>query len=138
MRRTLSLLIMGIFVTSYCFAQPAAQPAAKPATATPAAAPAKPATMTPTIAKVTEIKNLTGKVESVTIADSTKGTKSEITIADSNGQKFTFLVKLTTTIYDADWKPLTLDKISKDTNVKLKYLTTKEGVNEVSSINLIK
>ena len=88
--------------------------------------------------KVTiETKLLTAKVESVTLADPVKGTKSEIVVVDDNGNKSTFLVKSTATIYDTDWKATTLDKISKDEKVKVKYITTKEGVNEATSINLV-
>jgi hypothetical protein len=91
-----------------------------------------------------EEKTLTGKVDSVTLADKAKGTKSEIVVASGPppvtefSQKTTFLVKDTTTIYDAEGKAITLDKIVKGETVKVKYLTTKEGVNEALSINVLK
>ena len=85
-----------------------------------------------------ETKILVGKIESVTVADIAKGIKSEIVAVKEDGQKYTFLVKTTTTIYDADWKAVTLDKLSKNENVKIKYTTTKEGVNEAISISVVK
>jgi len=91
--------------------------------------------------QVPETKTLTGEVKSVTLADPVKGTKSEIVVVDKSGtepKEYTFLVKSTTTIYDADWNAITLDKITKGQNVKVRYTTTKEGVNEAVSINLLK
>jgi len=90
------------------------------------------------VTKASEIETVTGKVESVTLADSSKGIKSEIVIIDENGQKYIFLVKFTTTIYATDWKAISLEKINKGDSAKIKYSTTKEGVNEAVSINLIK
>jgi len=99
-----------------------------------------------------ETKTLTGKVESISLADPVKGTKSEIVIespveakeikekdvVNEKDQKTTFLVNSTTTIYDTDWKAISFDKIAKDEKVRVKYTTTKEGVNEAVSINLKK
>ena len=85
----------------------------------------------------TTTKVITGKVESVTLADPGKGTKSEIVLVDDSGNKTTVLVKSTTTIYNTDLKATTLENIKKDNKVKVKYLTTKEGVNEATSINLL-
>lgn len=89
-------------------------------------------------AKASDAKTLKGKVESVSLADPQKATKSEIVVSDDSGQKYTILVKSTTTIYDADWKASSLEKINKDEKVKVKYSTTKEGVNEALSINIQK
>jgi len=88
-----------------------------------------------------ETKTVTGEVKSVTLADPVKGTKSEIVVVDKSGtesKEYTFLVKSTTTIYSADWKAISLDKIAKDEKARVKYTTTKEGVNEAVSINLKK
>jgi len=100
---------------------------------------------TPVITKLTpqavETKTVTGEVKSVTLADPAKGTKSEIVVVDKSGtepKEYTFLVKSTTTIYDADWKAISLDKVAKDEKVRVKYTTTKEGVNEGVSINIQK
>lgn len=115
----LALLIL-TFASSLCFAQQPVSPIAKDN-------PIK-----------IETKTLTGKVESVSLADPVKGTKSEIVVVDENGQKTTFLVKTTTTLYDAEYKTIALDKITKDETVKVKYTTTKDGVNEAMSVREIK
>lgn len=88
-----------------------------------------------------ETKTVTGEVKSVTLADPVKGTKSEIVIVDKSGtepKEHTFLVKSTTTIYDADWKATTLDKIKQGDKVRVTYSTTKEGVDEATSIKIKK
>jgi len=59
-------------------------------------------------------------------------------VVSEKDQKTTFLVKSTTTIYDADYKATTLDKIIKDQTIKVKYTTTKDGVNEAISVRQIK
>ena len=120
-----------MLITSFCFAQQATKPA------TPSVKPTTPSVPS-TPAKLVEIKSVTGKIQSATLADPAKGTKSEIIIADDSGQKYTFLVKSTTTIYDADWKAITLDKIKQDDKVGVTYSTTKEGVNEATSIRIKK
>ena len=135
MKKILLALLVLAFISPLCFAQ---QPVSAP------------------ISKVNPVavatKTLTGKVESVSLADPTKGTKSEIVIespvevkevkekdvVSEKDQKTTFLVKSTTTIYDADYKAITLDKITKDQTIKVKYTTTTEGVNEAISVRQIK
>jgi len=102
--------------------------------------PTKPLTpkLTP---QAVETKTVNGEVKSVTLADSVKGTKSEIVVVDKSQtepKEYTFLVKSTTTIYGADWKAISLDKIAKEEKVRIKYTTTKEGVNEAVSINVKK
>ena len=44
----------------------------------------------------------------------------------------------TTTIYNASVEAITLDKLMKDDQVTVKYITTPEGVNEALSISLTK
>ena len=135
MKKILLALLVLAFISPLCFAQ---QPVSAP------------------ISKVNPVavatKTLTGKVESVSLADPTKGTKSEIVIespvevkevkekdvVSEKDQKTTFLVKSTTTIYDADYKAITLDKIIKDQTIKVKYTTTLDGVNEAISVRQIK
>ena len=120
MKRILFVALAVMLGFSICFAQAQQTPTTPPKAPAPIA------------------KSLIGKVDSVTLADPTKGIKPEITLIDENGKKTTFLVKDTTTIYDADWKATTLDKITKDMKVKVRYSTTKEGVMEANSINLMK
>lgn len=121
MKKIFSLAAIILLASSVCFAQ---QPPYTPIQTNPKAA--------------VETKTLTGKVESVTLADATKGIKSEIVVADDNGNKTTLSVKTTTTISDAEWKTISLDKIKKDDLVKVRYVATKEGINEATSITLKK
>ncbi len=88
--------------------------------------------------KETVIRNLSGRVESVSLADPVKGTKSEVVVVDKSGKKISLLVKVTTTIYDAEAKTITLDQIKKDDQVRVKYTITKEGVKEAMIIRLFK
>jgi hypothetical protein len=92
----------------------------------------------PIAVKTVETKEMTGKVKVVTAANQAKGTKSEITVADEKSGEMVFLVTPTTTVYDADFKAIGLDKIKAGEKVKVKYGTTKEGVKEAVSINLLK
>jgi len=85
-----------------------------------------------------EIKSIVAKVESVALADPVNGIKSRIVVKDEAGNKYTFLVKASTAIYAVDWKAASLDNINKEDKVKIKFYTTKEGVNETVSINIIK
>jgi hypothetical protein len=138
MRNILLILLMLTLASSFCFAQQATPPT-KPHAGK-------------TSTQAVETKTLTGRVESVSLADPTKGTKSEIVIespfeiketkekeaANENNQKTTFLVKSTTILYDANSNTITLDKIAKDQLVRIKYTTTKNGVNEATSIRIMK
>ena len=121
MKKIFSLAAIILLASSVCFAQP------------------PPYTPIQTNPKVTiETKTLTGKVESVTLADPAKNIKSEIVVVDDNGNKSIFLVKTTTTISDAEWKTISLDNIKKDDLVRVRYVATKEGINEAISITLRK
>lgn len=82
----------------------------------------------------TSVQTLTGSIEAVSIADTAKGLRSEIIIAGQNGAKLVLIVKATTTIYDAAWKPTGMDVLRKKDRVKIKYVTTGEGYAEALSI----
>ena len=118
----LSLLICA-FASTLCFAQPAA-PATK--------APVPPVSAM----KTTTSKVFVGKVESVSVADAAKGTKSEIVVLNEAGKKMTFLVKATTTFYEAAGVASTLDKVKAGEKVKIKFETSKEGVDEAKAVRL--
>ena len=128
MSRLLFALIAVAFVSSLCFAQgPVASAPAAPAAA--AHAPVKAAEPAGT--------TLVGKVESVSLADLAKGIKSEIVVVDGANKKTSFLIKATTTIYDAKAASMTLDKIKAGDTVKVKYQTSKEGVEEAVWVRII-
>jgi hypothetical protein len=83
-------------------------------------------------------KVVVGTVETVTLADPAAATKSEIAIINKAKAKLMFLVKPTTTIYDTKGKPLTLDKVVKGEEIRVRYTTTTEGVCEATAIRVIK
>lgn len=120
MRQIFLVTLIVLLGTSFCFAQMPATPKVSPIATT-----------------VPETKTVTGKVETVTIADPVKMIKPEITIVDDSGNKTTLSVVTTTKIYDSEWKAITLDGIKKDDSVKVKY-TVKGSINEAVSINLKK
>lgn len=68
-----------------------------------------------------------GRVDLVTLEDPAKGVRSEISIMDETGARLILIVKPTTTIYGPDWKAITLDKLSKDQQVRVQYSKSKEG-----------
>lgn len=68
-----------------------------------------------------------GRVDLVTLEDPAKGIRSEIAIVDDAGARLILIVKPTTTIYGPDWKAITLDKLSKDQQVRVQYQKSKEG-----------
>ncbi len=116
----LALVILLLSSISY------AQPASAPKVAAPAAV------------QTVITKKVIGKIKAITVADPAQGRKSEITVVDENSLEKVFVVKSTATIYDADFKAVSLDKIKTDDKVKVKYITTKEGVYEAVSLNLLK
>ena len=60
-----------------------------------------------------------------------------MTIRDENGRADTVLVKATTTIYDGLGAALTLESLRIDQKVKVKYITSTEGVREALSIMVV-
>jgi hypothetical protein len=87
-------------------------------------------------AKKSQAKILKGKIGSVSLADQTAGTKSEIVVQIARNKKSIFLVMSTTRIYDKDAKATSLEQLQKNQFVQVKYLTTKEGVNEAQTIKV--
>jgi hypothetical protein len=87
--------------------------------------------------KKTETKTFTGTVESVSTPDPAKGTKSEIVLTDDNNKKLSFLITATTTLYSASSVPITLEKIKKGKKLKIRYTTTKEGVEKAISVRIM-
>jgi hypothetical protein len=79
-----------------------------------------------------------GLVKSVSWADPVKGTKSEIVVTDAAKKNIHILVTATTTLWDADAKPILPDKITVKCHVNIIYLTTVEGVNIGKIIKIVK
>ena len=68
-----------------------------------------------------------GRVDSVILAEPTKGIRPKIALICEDGKHCTFLVGTTTTIYGPGWKAITLGKMAKDRMVRVQYITSKEG-----------
>jgi len=79
---------------------------------------------------------ISGTIKTIAMANPSKGTKSEITVMDDKSKESVFELKATTTIYGADFKAVSLDKLKKDEKVTVKYMTNKKGINEALSINI--
>jgi len=86
---------------------------------------------------VRAVQYVTGRVAAVSCADPARGQRSEMTIRDENGRADTVLVKATTTIYDGLGAALTLESLRIDQKVKVKYITSTEGVREALSIMVV-
>ncbi|HQJ09401.1 MAG TPA: hypothetical protein PLF54_10405 [Deltaproteobacteria bacterium] len=67
-----------------------------------------------------------GKIETITLADPSRGVRPELSVMDEAGKRYTFLVR-PTTIYGSDWKVITLDKLLRDQQVRVRYTASKEG-----------
>ena len=123
MKRILCSLVLSALTASVVFA--ADVPAVKAAA--------------PVVVSAAADKAIMGKVKSVSLMDAAKGTKSEIVIIDAaSGQVVNLLVKATTTLYDVNIKPTTLDKIAVDSKVVAAFVLSAEGVNEAKSIKIVK
>lgn len=120
MKRILFAIAFVSFVTAICFAQ-------QPVSAVKYHDYSK-----------TQNKVVTGKIETFTPADSTKGTKNELTVADTLGNKVTFTLTAATVIYDVNKSSAGLDRLIKNQKIEVKYHTTSAGINEAVTILLLK
>ncbi|HVN71555.1 MAG TPA: hypothetical protein VMU10_06005 [Desulfomonilia bacterium] len=126
-RIALLVCVLGIFSLT-CFGQDTNVPAGKGGTPPPASSSKK---ITKPAVKPSEVK---GKVEEVTLADPTKGVRAEIIITGEDARRYTLLVRSTTTIYGQDWKAISLDKLVKGQQVRVQYITNKDGMYVALSI----
>jgi hypothetical protein len=121
--KRLALLICALGVFSLtCFGQDTILPAQKGGTPPPASLSKK---ITKPAIKPLEVK---GKAEAVALADPSKGIRPEISVTGEDGKRYTFLVRATTTIYGQDWKAIALDKLVKGQQVRVQYITNKDGM----------
>ena len=70
---------------------------------------------------------ISGMVKSVSWADPVKGTKSEIVVLDASKKMTHVLVTSTTTLWDADTKPIMSDKIIEKSREKGGQSSEKSG-----------
>lgn len=75
-----------------------------------------------------------GVIEAITLAEPSKGIRPELSLLGSDGKRYLFLVRSTTTIYGHDWKPITLDRLRAGEHIRVQYLSNKEGLLVVLSI----
>jgi hypothetical protein len=87
----------------------------------------KEGTPPPVSKKIVAPLEVRGKVDSITPSEASKGIRPEITLSGEDGIKYTFLVRTTTTIYGADWKAISFDKLEKGQQVRVQYITNKDG-----------
>ncbi len=119
MRKIFLAFIAVAFASSLCFAKEPEAP------------------LDQTASKPVETKTFTGKIKSVSLADSTKKTKPKIIALDEKGQKFSFMVRPKTTIHGKDGRELNLSEINKDDKVIIDYSVTAKGVNRAKSIKVV-
>jgi hypothetical protein len=100
------------------------------------AKPVSPATVQSSTARAAT-KAFAGVVQAVTLADPEHEIRSEIVAVEKNGRRSSFLVTPSTTIYDPAWKVLALGQIQSGEWVKIRYITTADGLNVSRSIHLI-
>ena len=119
MRKILWILFAVTFVSSLCFAQQPTAPVSQVAQ------------------KPVETKSFVGKIDSITLADTTIGTHSAIAVVDEKGQKMEFVVRVITVISAKDGKNLTFSDLKKDNKVIVEYVTTEKGTNRAKSIKVL-
>jgi hypothetical protein len=83
-------------------------------------------------------KQVTGKVKTITAGDPSTGTKTKLVVADDKSVEMTLVVDPEATYYDAEYYPITFDKIKVNDRVNIRYDTNKEGVNVATWFNIRK
>lgn len=79
-----------------------------------------------------------GTIDTVTLPEPAKGIRPEISLSGEDGKIYTFLVRTTTTIYDPDWKAITIEKLVKGQQVRVQYIINKDGFLVAQSIKPVK
>jgi hypothetical protein len=83
-------------------------------------------------------KQVTGKVKTLTIGDTSKGTKSQIVVVDDKSAEMTLSIDPEATFYDAEFYTISLDKVKVNDRVNIRYDKSKEGVNVATWFNVLK
>jgi hypothetical protein len=115
MKRIVILLCAFGVLSFACFGQDAFQAGQKGGTPPP---------VSKKLEKPLEVR---GVVNMITQAEPSKGIRPEIIVYGEEGKIYIFLVRTTTTIYSPEWKAMTLDKLAKGRQVRVQYITNKEG-----------
>jgi hypothetical protein len=98
----------------------------------------KEGTPPPVSKKIATPLEVRGNVETIIPSEPSKGIRPEITLSGEDGKNYTFLVRTTTTIYGPDWKAITLDKLEKGQQVRVQYITNKDGFLVAQSIKPVR
>jgi|WetSurSiteA1Bulk_404760.scaffolds.fasta_scaffold65980_2 hypothetical protein len=83
-------------------------------------------------------KQVTGKVKTITAGEPSKGTQTQLVVVDDKSVEMTLVVDPEATFYDAEFYPITLDKIKVNDRVNIRYDKNKEGVNVATWFNILK
>ena len=98
----------------------------------------KEGTPPPVSKKIAAPLEVRGNVETIIPSEPSKGIRPEITLSGEDGKNYTFLVRTTTTIYGPDWKAITIDKLEKGQQVRVQYITNKDGFLVAQSIKPVR
>ena len=74
-------------------------------------------------------KQITGKVKKIN--------KSQVVVADDKSVEMTLVIDPEATFYDAEFYPITLDKIKVNNRVNIRYDKTNEGINNATWFNIL-
>jgi len=133
MARIISLIIPMWLISLACFCQDSVTPLLiKEGTLHPAASSDQ------AVIKPPKPLEIIGAIEAITLAEPSKGIRPELSLQGSDGKRYLFLVRSTTTIYGHDWKPITLDKLRSGEHVRVQYLSNKDGMLVALSIKPVK
>src|SRR5208283_1011728 len=81
----------------------------------------------PVSKKVITPLEVMGKLVEIHLADPSKGIRPKIFLIGKEGKSYIFFIVTTTTIYGPNWKAIPLDKLTVGQQVRVNYITNKEG-----------
>jgi hypothetical protein len=88
----------------------------------------------PVLKKTVVPLEIKGTIDTITLPEAAKGIRPEISLLGADGKRYVFLVRSTTTIYGPDWKAISIDKLVKGQQVRVQYITNKDGFLVAQSI----
>jgi hypothetical protein len=88
----------------------------------------------PVTKKVIVPLEVMGMLDDIHLADPSKGIRPKIFLTGKEGKRYIFNIVTTTTIYGPDWKAIPLDKLTVGQQVRVNYVTNKEGFQVAQSI----
>ncbi|HVN70994.1 MAG TPA: hypothetical protein VMU10_03130 [Desulfomonilia bacterium] len=119
------LTALGV-LASWCFAQDNLSAAQKGGTPPP---------ITKKVMIPLEVR---GTIENIILPEPSKNIRPEIALSGEDGKSYTFLIRSTTTIYGQDWKAISIDKLAKGKQVRVQYITNKDGFLVAQSIKPVR